>query len=462
MSHAATDIPAAASGPALPVRVPLVTEPLGILQSLTAARRNLLSIIPEIATRQPIVSGRTGKRWHMVMDPDAIRHILLERLEDYPKSDVTKNLLRPAIGESLFVAEGAHWRWQRRAAAPAFAHRNVMNLAPIMTAAAERSAERVAAAGPRAVDMFDEMVRATFDVISDVTFSEGRGFDRDALHKAIDAYVAEAGRISLFDILGLPDWMPRPGRMVAGASMQQMKAAADQAIDTRRQTARAKALPDLLDLLMAGEDPETQRRMDTAELRDNLLTFIVAGHETTALTLAWALYLCAFDPEVQDRARAEAQRVLGDRAATGADVEALPLTRQIVEEALRLYPPAGIISRTAQAADRLCGHEIRPGDTVMIPIYALHRNHLLWQDPDAFRPARFADRKAIARYAYLPFGDGPRICIGASFALQEAVIILSTLLARFRFRPVRGRDPAPVMILTLRPEGGVWLQADPA
>ena len=156
MSHAATDIPAAASGPALPVRVPLVTEPLGILQSLTAARRNLLSIIPEIATRQPIVSGRTGKRWHMVMDPDTIRHILLERLENYPKSDVTKNLLRPAIGESLFVAEGAHWRWQRRAAAPAFAHRNVMNLAPIMTAAAERSAERVAAAGPRAVDMFDE------------------------------------------------------------------------------------------------------------------------------------------------------------------------------------------------------------------------------------------------------------------------------------------------------------------
>ena len=196
------------------------------------------------------------------------------------------------------------------------------------------------------------MVRATFDVISDVTFSEGRGFDRDPLHKAIDAYVAEAGRISLFDILGLPDWMPRPGRMVAGASMQQMKAAADQAIDTRRQTARAKALPDLLDLLMAGEDPETQRRMDTAELRDNLLTFIVAGHETTALTLAWALYLCAFDPEVQGRARAEAQRVLGDRAATGADVEALPLTRQIVEEALRLYPPAGIISRTAQACSR--------------------------------------------------------------------------------------------------------------
>ena len=446
-----------------PVRVPLVTEPWGLFKSLNAARRNVLSIIPEIATRQPMVSGKTGKRWHMVMDPDAIRHMLLERLDDYPKSLVTKNLLRPAIGESLFVAEGAHWRWQRRAAAPVFSHRNVMNLAPIMTAAAERSAERVAQAGPRALDMFDEMVRATFDVISDVTFSGDGGFDRAAVHRAIDAYIAEAGKISLFDILGFPDWVPRPGRMMSGAALKQMKSVADTAIEARRERdTSGKALPDLLDLLLAGEDPETKRRMDTGELRDNLLTFIVAGHETTALTLGWALYLCAFDPEVQDRARAEAQAVLGRRAATGQDVEALPFIRQIVDETLRLYPPAGIVSRTAQAADTLGGREIRRGDTVMIPIYALHRNHLLWDDPDTFRPERFADRKAVPRYAYLPFGDGPRICIGASFALQEAVIILATLLARFRFRPVPGRDPRPVMILTLRPEGGVWLTAEPA
>ena len=446
-----------------PVRVPLVTEPWGLFKSLNAARRNVLSIIPEIATRQPMVSGKTGKRWHMVMDPDAIRHMLLERLDDYPKSLVTKNLLRPAIGESLFVAEGAHWRWQRRAAAPVFSHRNVMNLAPIMTAAAERSAERVAQAGPHALDMFDEMVRATFDVISDVTFSGDGGFDRAAVHRAIDAYIAEAGKISLFDILGFPDWVPRPGRMMSGAALKQMKSVADTAIEARRERdTSGKALPDLLDLLLAGEDPETKRRMDTGELRDNLRTFIVAGHETTALTLGWALYLCAFDPEVQDRARAEAQAVLGRRAATGQDVEALPFIRQIVDETLRLYPPAGIVSRTAQAADTLGGREIRRGDTVMIPIYALHRNHLLWDDPDTFRPERFADRKAVPRYAYLPFGDGPRICIGASFALQEAVIILATLLARFRFRPVPGRDPRPVMILTLRPEGGVWLTAEPA
>jgi cytochrome P450 len=142
-------------------------------------------------------------------------------------------------------------------------------------------------------------------------------------------------------------------------------------------------------------------------------------------------------------------------------VARLPFIREIIDEALRLYPPAGVVSRTAMRHDRLCGTEVRPGDTVMIPIYALHRNSRLWDTPDAFRPDRFADRKAIDRYAYLPFGDGPRICIGASFALQEAVIILATLLSRFRFTPVPGRDPDPVMILTLRPEGGVRLEDEP-
>jgi cytochrome P450 len=444
----------------LPVRVPLVTEPWGILKSLSMARRNILSIIPQIATTQPMVSGKTGKRWHMVMDPTAIRAILLDRLDDYPKSLVTKNLLKPAIGDSLFIAEGAHWRWQRRAAAPAFSHRNVLNLAPIMTAAAERSCGRVAQAGPRAIDFLGEMVTTTFDVISDVTFSGDDTFDRNAVHGAIDDYIAEAGKISLFDILGFPDWVPRPGRIMSGKALREMKQVADRAIDDRSRRGNT-GTPDLLDLLLQGEDPKTKRRMNTAELRDNLLTFIVAGHETTALTLAWSLYLMGFDQTTQEKARTEAQSVLQGRAATGSDIDNLPYIRQIIEEALRLYPPAGIISRSARRPDTLGGREIRTGDTVMIPIYALGRNKLLWDDPDAFRPERFDDRKNIDRYAYLPFGDGPRICIGASFALQEAVIILATLLSRFRFTPVPGKDPEPVMILTLRPDGGVWLKADP-
>ncbi|MGG7643218.1 cytochrome P450 [Rhodovulum sp. YNF3179] len=443
----------------LPPQVPLVTEPWGILKSFRVARRNVLELIPEIATRQPIVSGKTGARWHMVMDPGANRRILKDRLDNYPKSDVTKNILRPAIGESLFIAEGAHWRWQRRAAAPVFSARNIDALAPIMSAAAERSARRLETVAGRAADLHQEMVAATFEVIGEVTFSGGDSFDREAVHRAIDQYIAQTARVSLLDVAGIPTWVPRPGRLFSTNANREMKRVADAAIDARR-AAGPPEVPDLLDLLMAGADPKTGRQMNTAELRDNLLTFIVAGHETTALALSWALYLVAFDPGVQDRLRAEAETVLQGRTATAADVPRLTYTRQVIEETLRLYPPAAFLSRTAREADTLCGRAVRPGDTVMLPIYALHRNHQLWDDPHRFDPDRFAPGTARDRYAYLPFGDGPRICIGASFAMTEAIIILATLVARFRFATVPGRAPKPVLILTLRPEGGVWLNVE--
>ncbi|GHG10900.1 cytochrome P450 [Paracoccus aerius] len=441
-----------------PVKVALARQPLGIVGTALTARRNLLELIPQIATRQPIVSGKTGVRFHMVMDPPTLRHILKDRVEDYPKSNVTKLILEPAIGDSLFVAEGAQWRWQRRAVAPAFALRHVEGLGPVMTAAAEASSRRLAAArGP--VDLFSETVAATFEVISDVTLSGDRAFDRDAVHHAIDGYIAQTAKVSLLDVMGLPGWIPRPGRMFSRPGLNRMKEIADRAIDARAAAPRTNGAPDLLDLLLDASDPETGRAMTRDESRDNLLTFIVAGHETTALTLAWALYLCAFDPGIQDRAATEAQATLGDRAATAADLPRLPLIQRIVSEALRLYPPAAFLSRTAQVADRLCGREVLPGDTVMLPIYALHRHHLLWDRPDAFDPDRFLITPD--RYAYLPFGAGPRICIGASFALHEAVIILATLLARFRFDPIQGRNPQPRMILTLRPHGGVWLKVRP-
>ena len=444
--------------PREPVKVPLSMRPTGILGTVAIARRNVLELIPGIALRQPIVSGRTGLRWHMVMDPDSLRHILKDRVEDYPKSTTTKLILEPAIGNSLFIAEGAEWRWQRRAAAPAFAHRHVSALGPVMTAAAETSCRRLENAR-QPVDLFAETVAATFEVISDVTFSGGEGFDRDAVHHAIDGYIAQTAKVSLLDVLGLPAWIPRPGRLMSGAGLQRMKQVADQAIAQRAASARTDGPPDLLDLLLDASDPETDRSMSREELRDNLLTFIVAGHETTALTLAWALYLCAFDQSVQDRAATEARSVLNGRAAEAGDIAALPYIGQVVNEALRLYPPAAFLARTARAHDRLCGREVRPGDTIVLPIYALHRHHQLWYRPDAFDPDRF--ETPPDRFAFLPFGAGPRICIGSSFAIQEAVIILATLLSRFRFTPVPDRDPEPRMILTLRPHGGVWLNVAP-
>ena len=217
----------------IPVRIALGTRPLGIWQSLRAVRQNVLAIVPEAATRLPIVSGKTGKRWHMVMDPELIGLILRDRLEQYPKSVVTKSLLRPAIGESLFVAEGADWRWQRRTAAPVFSHRNVTSLGPIMSAAAGRAADRISAAcGP--INLLDEMITTTFDVIGEVTFSGKELIDRAAIHTAIEDYLSQAARISLFDIMGAPDWVPRPDRAFALRTIRETRALADRAIDARR------------------------------------------------------------------------------------------------------------------------------------------------------------------------------------------------------------------------------------
>ncbi len=443
-----------------PPKVKLVTDIWGPFQSLMAARRNVLEIIPLIATKQPIVSGKMGSvRWHMVMDPKAIGRMLKEKLDIYPKSDITKNMLKPAIGESMFIAEGAHWRWQRRAASPVFTHRNIANLAPIMSAAAEATCERLDKTNGQA-DLFEEMVAATFEVISNVTFSSADTVDSSDIHKAIDNYIEQTAKMSLFDIIGLPTWIPRPSRMFRPNSLKRMQALANEAIQ-RRKDEGGKDIPDLLDLLLEGEDAETKRKMNTAELRDNLLTFIVAGHETTALTLAWALYLCAFDEEVQDKLRAEAQSVLDGRIATAEDCDALPYTEQVIKETLRLYPPAALVSRTAQEHDELCSRPIQPKDTVMIPIYALHRHQSLWENPDQFDPERFADNYKPERYAYLPFGDGPRICIGAQFAMIEAKIILATLISRYKFEKISGKTPKPVMIITLRPDGGVPLKVTP-
>ncbi len=444
-----------------PAKVPLRVKPwgaTGVLKFLKAARRNLIELIPQTAVEQPMLSSIGRRRWHMVMDPAALRHILKDKVDSYPKADVAVNILREAVGDSVFLAHGPHWLWQRRLAAPVFSHRNIANLSPVMTAAAARNVQKLSHLSEGAeFDVYPMMVQTTFEVISDVTLSGDEAISRKQMHHALDAFIERTGRVSFLDALGVPTWVPRPSRLIHSSEFKNLKRIADKAIDTRRERG-SLPVPDLLDLFLSGEDPVSKRKMTTAELRDNLLTFIVAGHETSALALAWSLYLCGFDPKVQEAAAQEAKEVLQGRTAVYEDVAKLPLTRQIIEEAMRLYPPVAMMVRTAKEDDEIIGHSVRKGDPMMLPVYALHRNHRLWQNPDQFDPSRFADRKSIDRFSYIPFGDGPRICIGAGFAIQEAVIILGTLLSQYRFEAVDGKEPKPVMLLTLRPEGGVWLR----
>lgn len=439
-----------------PVSVDLQPGEMSVFATLKAARRNLLEIVPREMLSEPIASGSSGARWHMITDLDALAQVLVRNVDNYPKSDVTKKMIRPAIGDSMFVAEGAHWRWQRRTAAPVFSPRNLKGLTPLMSDAAERVCTRIRTQAGGPADLYEHMTAATFEVITNLTFAGGKGMDQDAVHKAIDAFVDQNVRVGLLDLLPMPSWFPRPRSRAARKATREMHRLAQEAIDGRE----TGGTSNLLDLLADGTDPKSGRKMSDTELRDNLLTFIVAGHETTALTLAWGLYLCAFDQEVQDRVRQEAQSVLGGRVAVADDVLNLPYTRQVIEETLRLYPPAAMVSRNAIEADTLCGREIRAGDIVTLPIYALHRSTLHWDDPNRFDPDRFNGKRKIERFSYLPFADGPRVCIGSNFAIQEAVIILATVLSRFKFTRIKGRDPKPNLVMTLRPEGGVWLNVE--
>jgi cytochrome P450 len=399
-------------------------------------------------------------RWHMLADPGGLKRVMLDNLANYPKSEIMRRMLRPAIGNSLFNADGTEWKWQRQAVAPVFTHRNVVALAPAMTATAERACRRLEAGGR--AELVSEMLTSTFDVICDVALSGREHFDSATFSKAITRYFQTAGRASLLDFLGFPEWFPRPGELLAAASVRTMHDMVAAAIEARRKQARGGA-DDLLNHMLAARDPETGQRMSKEELVHNMQFFIVAGHETTALALSWALYLLAHSCEWQDRVRAEVTCRLRGRAAGPEDLDAMPLVEQVLDEAMRLYPPVGLLARTALAGDQLCGRQVQPDDIVFLPIWALHRHELWWDRPTRFDPGRFAaeNRGKLNKYQYLPFGAGPRVCVGADFAMMQARIILATLIQRFRFTPA-APGPHPVMMMTVRPEPGVFLNAAPA
>ena len=445
----------------IPPTVDPPVRPLGVIKSLRAVRRNTLSVLPSITYSQPIVSGVTGLgRWHMVQGPEGLKRIFLDNVENYPKSEVMIRMLRSAVGESLFTSEGLGWRWQRRAIAPVFAARNVRSLAPMMTQTAERASARIAArSGP--VEIVREMLSATFDVICEVALSGREHFDAEEYGAAITRYFLTVGRASLLDFLDVPHWIPRPGEIRGRGAVRTMHRMVARAIEARRRRGPSK-LEDLLDHMLKAEDPDSGRRMTPTDLLHNIQFFIVAGHETTALALAWSLYLMSHDETVQARAREEARAVLGDRAAGADHLARAPYVEQVLQEAMRLYPPVGLLARNVLAPDELYDRDIRPRDTVFLNIYALHRHQLWWDRPDAFDPDTFAPDKVEARdrFQYLPFGAGPRICVGGNFAMMQAQIILMTLVARFRFAPA-GPPPTPVMHMTIRPEPGVTLQATP-
>ncbi|HZH51361.1 MAG TPA: cytochrome P450 [Microvirga sp.] len=437
------------------------TEPLGLLAFLMELRRNPIATWMEDHFEEMVLVG-DGALGHMTMvnDPAIIRHILLDNAANYRKDDLQIRILAPGLGRGLITAEGEEWRLQRRTLAPLFTPRNVASFFPAMVEAADRLVRRwQRRTDGRVVDAALEMTRVTLDVLERTIFTTGVARDPDALGRAITRYFEGLGRVDPVDIFGFPDWVPRIGRLRARPAIRFFEEMVDELIDARRALlARGEPAPrDLLTLLLEAADPETGKGLSDVEVKANIVTFIGAGHETTANALSWSLYLLSQDERARRRIEQEVDEVLGQEPIQPHHLERLVYTRAVIDEAIRLYPPAPYMSRAAIADDRVGELHIPAGSIVAIAPYVLHRHRRLWDEPDAFRPERFLpeERGRIDRFAYLPFGAGPRVCIGASFSLQEAVVVLATLVRAFRCDLVEGHEVMPLQRITLRPQDGL-------
>jgi cytochrome P450 len=456
------DMSIAATTPATEFRPPF-PRPRGQQQNLLSLLRALYRNPLEAWTREhfekPMVTTNVaGRRIVLVNDPAGIRHVLLDNAGNYRKDRLQQRVLSAGLRNGLLTAEGEQWRVQRRTLAPIFAPKHSVGFSTGMLGAAKALVESLRGRDGEIVDVAAEMSSVTLDVLERTIFSDGLGRNREEFRVAMSTYFMTIGQIDALDVLGVPDFVPRLGRWRARPVLRFFDQAVDEIITKRRERLAkdpADAPRDVLTLLLEALDPETRDRMSETEVRANVLTFIAAGHETTALALSWSLYLLSQSPHWCERIIREAEREKDCPVVEMAD--RLVETRSVVEEALRLYPPIAALTRVALDPDVVAGQPIRRGTMIVIAPYVLHRHRMLWTRPDNFDPARFlgADRSKIDRFAFLPFSAGPRSCIGISFALQEATLVLSTLLQNFTFELAPGHRVWPLLKVTVRPEGGM-------
>ncbi len=438
--------------------------PLGVLGTILALRRNTIEIWSKAHYEQPILVGRTimGER-AVVSEPAAVRRVFLDNVAHYRKDALQLRVLAPGLGRGLLTADGEVWRAQRRALAPLFSPRQIPSFAPAIDRVAAAAGERLAPRGEgRVVDVSEQMARLTLEVLEQTLFSQGLGRDPGEFQRAVSRYFDTIGRIDPLDLIGAPQFLPRFGRMRGRDTLDFFARAVNDIIGARKAllASGAAAPHDILTLLLGARDPETGEGISDDDVRANIVTFIGAGHETTANALPWTLYLLSQAPDWRERVEAEIDADF-DPANPAAAAEALPATKAVIEEALRLYPPAAMLSREAIGPDMLAGRHIRAGTVVTVSPFLLHRHRTLWRDPDAFDPNRFlgANREAIDRYAYIPFGAGPRVCIGMGFAMLEMTIVLGHLLRALRFELAPGHIVSPVARVTLRPAYGMKMIA---
>jgi cytochrome P450 len=443
--------------PPAPRPQPRPLKPLALLRTL---KRNPLECWAMQHFEEPIVAGGLPiGHALLVHEPGAIRHILLDNATNYRKDHLQRRVLSAGLSEGLLSAEGEQWRLQRRVLAPMFARKTVMDFRSAMMAAAVLLISRWSGLGDGAtIDVAAEMARVTLEVLERTIFSDGFGSGAETIRIAMATYFTTIGKISPLDILGVPEFVPRLSRLRVRSTLRFFEGEVDRVISVRRLILAEqpdKAPNDVLTHLLEAQDTEDKDGITESEVRSNILTFIAAGHETTANTLSWAMFLLSQSSEWCERVEAEADRELD--GTTNGLADRLVETRAVIEEAIRLYPPIAAISRVAIGGDDVNGERVRPGSLIVISPYVLHRHRLLWDRPDAFDPRRFlgSARAGIDRFAYLPFGVGPRKCIGSAFALQEATLLLAMIAKHFDFQLKPGHEVWPALRVTLRPANGL-------
>jgi cytochrome P450 len=448
--------PAISASPFYPPRVKPSARPLRFPFNLTKLLGNNLEVIPEQAYREPLVIVPGPPRMALICDSELVKTLLLTRPADFPKGALQVEVLRPIFGNAMISSEGHDWRWQRGAAAPLFRHDELLQYGPIISAAAEATVATWRAAPPgRLHAIHDDMMRAAFQVISKTMLAGGVDDMVHAIEKGHADYYRGANWWLVYILLGLPHWLPRPGGKAMRAHERRLRDTVADLVRTRR--AGAADGNDLLARMVRASDPETGKSMPDELLVDNIVSFLMAGFDTTAFALSWTLYLIARSPEWEARMLEEIERVVGSGPVTAAHVERLATVQQVLNESLRLFPTAPVIVREIIEDIEFNGVSVPRGTIGLVPIYAIHRHRSYWNEPDRFDPSRFApdNPSRPTRFQFMPFGAGPRICIGAAFAMIEATIMIATFVRAARFEVSPDFDPQPTGRMFLVPGKGM-------
>src|SRR6266550_537309 len=438
--------------PLEPPRPPRASEHMTFFGWMTARRTSALGAWGQRAYEEDIIRGRLfGRSSFTVNTPDAIRHVLVDNYENYTRTPVGLRVLRPILGQGVLIAEGRAWKHQRRTLSPAFTPRAVTTLVPHMLAATDETIAKLQAACGGPVDLREAMQRMTLEIAGRTMFSFEMGRHGPALRDFVMEYGARLARPHFLDLL-LPLGWPSPQDFSRARFRKRWTSFVAMLMAERRAAGKNEGAPprDLFDLMVAARDPETGNAFTDEQLGDQVATMILAGHETTATTLFWSLYLLALDPTSQDQLAAEVQSVTVNGAL---DLERLKFTRAVVDETMRLYPPVFLIARAAAGPDTIAGRPVKNKDVILIAPWLLHRHEKLWRDPNAFIPSRFMPGAPPPdRFAYLPFGVGARVCIGAHFALVEATLALARVIGAFRVELLDQEPVIPIGVVTTQPD----------